>query len=314
MKTWILFLVIALLSCSVFGQESNGDKKLRAKSFLNQKAPELVVEKWLTGEPDLKGKFVLIDFWGTKCGPCKRGIPDLNEFSKQFKDDLVVIGLCSQTEEQVRAMKDPVIEYYNAIDTKKVMMKELNVTIIPHAILIDPQGIVRWEGNPILPGYELSAKIIETLINGYKNYGEGGVREAWWAKSFLGKKAPELIVENWSPKKPNVKGKFILLDFFGVYCAPCRKAIPKLNEWSKQFKKDMIVIGYASNSIEQLKQMEPKIEYYCASDHEGRTCALVDLHVNSFVHLIDPKGIVRWEGICAELTTEKIKEVIEKYK
>lgn len=40
----------------------------------------------------------------------------------------------------------------------------------------------------------------------------------------------------------------------------------------------------------------------------------MDLHVLSYVQLIDPKGIVRWEGLCIDLTTKKIKEIIAKYK
>jgi thiol-disulfide isomerase/thioredoxin len=68
------------------------DKQLWAKSIINQEAPDLVVEKWLTKKPNTKGKFVLIDFWATWCAPCRRAIPDLNKFQKRFKKDLVIIG------------------------------------------------------------------------------------------------------------------------------------------------------------------------------------------------------------------------------
>src|SRR5215813_11449178 len=34
-------------------------------SFLNQPAPTLVIQKWLTEQPDVSGKFVLVDFWAT---------------------------------------------------------------------------------------------------------------------------------------------------------------------------------------------------------------------------------------------------------
>ncbi|MFR7875235.1 MAG: hypothetical protein ACLU4J_01945 [Butyricimonas paravirosa] len=47
-------------------------------------------------------------------------------------------------------------------------------------------GIVRWEGNPVLSGHELTAEVIENLITKY-DYEDGGVQRAW-AKPFLGKR------------------------------------------------------------------------------------------------------------------------------
>lgn len=165
-----LVVCIALLLCSIAGmaQESNNGKEIWAKSFLNQKAPELKVEKWLTAEPNTKGKFILIDFWATWCGPCRKAIPELNELQKQFKDQLVVIGISDEKEEDVKAMPSPVLEYASAIDTKATMKKALEVKGIPHVILIDPQGIVRWEGFPLLQGHELTADVVKNIIEKYK--------------------------------------------------------------------------------------------------------------------------------------------------
>ena len=115
-------------------------------SFLNKKAPEFVVEEWISQQPKLKGKFILIDFWATWCGPCRKAIPELNEFAKKFGKKLVVIGISDETAAKVKEMKEPNIEYYSAVDTKGVMKKALGVKGIPHVILIDPKGIVRWEG------------------------------------------------------------------------------------------------------------------------------------------------------------------------
>ena len=144
-------------------------KKLWAKSLLNQKAPELVVEKWLTDQPDVRGKFVLIDFWATWCPPCREAIPELNGYSKQFADKLVVIGISDETEEAVRRLVDPKIEYYVAIDSQARMKKAVEVTGIPHVLIIDPQGYVRWEGFPFLDGYELNARVVADIITRYSN-------------------------------------------------------------------------------------------------------------------------------------------------
>lgn len=293
--------------------ETNGDKKLFAKSYLNRQAPDLEVEKWLTEKPDTEGKFVLIDFWGPSCGPCRKNIPTLNEFSKKFKDKLVVIGVAPNKEEYVRAMKDPVIEYYSAIDTRgeRYIKKYFEVKAYPHAVLLDTRGMVRWEGNPEQEGYKLTAEVIENLMKKY-DYENGGI-DRNMAKPLLGEKAPDWDIKEWYPKEPDTKGKFVLRDFFSFHCGPCRKAIPKLNKWSKEFADDLVIIGCAKNSINQLKTIEPKIEY-CLASSGNEIWKKMELHVLSYVQLIDPQGIIRWEGLCIDLTTKKIKEIIGKYK
>lgn len=163
--------MLTIMICSVLflnAQETNKGKRIWAKSFLNKKAPEVVVEKWLTDKPDMEGKFILVDFWATWCEPCLKAIPDFNSFHVKFKDKLVVVGLAKQKESEIRKMKRPVIEYYSAIDSQDRMGGELRIKGIPHAILIDPHGIVRWEGFPLLQGHELTEEVLVRLFEKYK--------------------------------------------------------------------------------------------------------------------------------------------------
>jgi len=168
MKKSITILLL-FVSAVVVAQESNNGKKLWAKSILNEKAPELVVEKWISKQPDTKGKFVLIDFWATWCGPCRAYIPSLNDIQKKYADKVVIIGVSDESAEKVEAFNNPKINYFEAIDTKGVVKNQLEVKGIPHAILIDPKGIVRWEGFPLLKDNELTEEVLKGLLEKYKN-------------------------------------------------------------------------------------------------------------------------------------------------
>jgi len=137
--------------------------KLHAKSFLDQPAPTIQVEKWLTPEPDTTGKFVLVDFWATWCGPCRASIPHLNTLADRFKDRLVVIGLSNETEQAVRKMTNPAIAYSVAIDTRRRTSSEVEVRGIPHTMLIDPKGTVRFEGHPS----SLNERTLASLLDKY---------------------------------------------------------------------------------------------------------------------------------------------------
>ena len=180
MKRILLLLLLTLLTALSYGaqaQSSTTPAKAQSKgptyqSFLNQKAPEFVVEKWLSEKPELAGKFLLIEFWATWCGPCHAVIKRTSALQPRFKDRMAFIALSDEAEEVVRNHNFPPSEYFSAIDTQARMKNALGIKALPHTLIVDPQGVVRWEGflhlhSNLLKNQELVEKLLAELIAKY---------------------------------------------------------------------------------------------------------------------------------------------------
>ena len=119
------------------------------------KAPNLTGDVWINGKavnpakPDGKTTYV-VEFWATWCPPCKRSIPQLNKLFEQYKDKhVVIIGVTSEAQETVRPFIEKMdMKYLVAIDTNRTFSETYmdGVPGIPHAFIIDTNGMVVWSG------------------------------------------------------------------------------------------------------------------------------------------------------------------------
>ncbi|MHC5540512.1 redoxin family protein, partial [Singulisphaera rosea] len=100
---------------------------------------------------DYRGKVVMVDFWGTWCGPCIREIPHLIELSKKYEDKgLQVVGLTFERvpPEEVRIkiedfVKEKKIPYPCLIANEKVTEQVKDFEGFPTTLFIDRAGKVR---------------------------------------------------------------------------------------------------------------------------------------------------------------------------
>ena len=144
MKNTIILLTMLLFSGIGFAQESNNGKQLWAKSFLNEKAPELTVETWISKKPDTEGKFVIIDFWATWCGGCRRTIKEYEPIKKELGENVAFVYLTgpSSIEKTWKILIQDIVGERYWLNEKQwgYLWKHFQMKGLPMYLVIDKQG------------------------------------------------------------------------------------------------------------------------------------------------------------------------------
>ena len=100
---------------------------------------------------DFKGKYILLDFWSSGCGPCIMALPEMKEIQEQYKERLTVISLSSDTKSRWKAASAKhEMTWQNLSDLKQSagLYAKYGVNGIPNYVLISPEGKIMkmWSG------------------------------------------------------------------------------------------------------------------------------------------------------------------------
>ena len=173
-KLLVVGLLLCVFTLGTYAQEKEKKEKLQ-RSLIGQRFPDFNVQEWIGKKPKLKGKFVLVDFWCIMAYPVThRTVPYQNSLAKKYKKNLQIVGLTHDDAYIVKLVVDPDIRYYQGIVDEEVIINTFQLMAWPTSYLIDPDGIVVWEGNVLLEGWKdknvfnLTEEMLEQFFKDYQ--------------------------------------------------------------------------------------------------------------------------------------------------
>jgi len=143
----ILLRKIELIYASKISEEESKKKAIARKEMVGIPAPEFTL-KDINGNDfslsSLRGKYVVLDFWGSWCAGCLESFPNMKMYYVTYPDEFEIVGIAFK--DKPEAWRKVVLEkhtlpWINVIDDDDIHDK-YNVTFAPTYFLIDKEGII----------------------------------------------------------------------------------------------------------------------------------------------------------------------------
>jgi len=131
-----------------------------ASEKLSGKAPNFTL-KSRSGKniklSELRGQVVMLNFWASWCGPCRKEMPILEQIHKKYKRlgfTLLGVNVEENTRDAINYLKDVKVTFPILFDNRQKTSKLYNVSAMPTTVIIDRNGNKRFIHKGYKPGYE----------------------------------------------------------------------------------------------------------------------------------------------------------------
>ncbi len=130
--------------------QKEAEAEARQEGMAGSPAPDFTLND-INGKPltlsSLRGKWVVIDFWGSWCKWCIKGIPEMKEYYAKYNDKLEILGVdCNDTVEKwknaVKEYELPWLHVYWDKENGDNPLEMYGVRGFPTKVVIDPRGNV----------------------------------------------------------------------------------------------------------------------------------------------------------------------------
>jgi thiol-disulfide isomerase/thioredoxin len=94
----------------------------------------------------LRGKVVLLDFWASWCGPCRKSLPLYNDLRKNFAGqpfEIVAVSVDASKEDALGFLQKHALDYLVGWDASAKLAETYAVPGMPSSYVISPEGVVK---------------------------------------------------------------------------------------------------------------------------------------------------------------------------
>jgi len=161
------FCKITLLTLSLLSFSSASVQAIE----IGQPAPDFTLKSLQGKNLNLKeqrGNIIMINFWASWCGPCRKEMPVLEKFYRKYNDlGVYVWGVNVEQENQAGRdfLKDLNLTFPIFFDQTNTLSATYQVKAMPTTVIVDRNGIIRYVFRGYKSGYEKKyAKAIKKLI------------------------------------------------------------------------------------------------------------------------------------------------------
>jgi thiol-disulfide isomerase/thioredoxin len=124
-------------------------KKREAATAPGSKYTDFTVGGKKFSEMVQPGKYTLVDFWASWCGPCRREMPVIKELLDQYGDkglNVVGVAVWDDLADSQKAISDLDLPWPQMLNAQKIPTEIYGISGIPHIMLIDPEGVIVARG------------------------------------------------------------------------------------------------------------------------------------------------------------------------